>query len=913
MPAEILGVLERPAEAVAPPRVGDYSNFAGLTKGGVNADSAQYDPAVATSWPLVGRVDELALANAAIAESGAVVLTGAAGVGKTRVAREVAERIQSRVTRWVAATNTGRSIPLGAFAEFAGDCGPDPLQRVQGVIDALIDAEPPMTVLVCVDDAHLLDEQSASVVTQLVERRIAPVLMTIRDGQAVPEAIASLCARGRLPRTEILPFSVDDVTSLLESVLGATLDSTSAQRFWSYTRGNALYLRQLVADELAAGRLTQRTGVWIWDGAPRLSASLAELIGAAFGRLDESVVDVLDVLAVCDPVELPVLHGLTGAPAVDAAAAQGLVTVDAAAGLVHLAHPLFGEVRRDQAGTARLRNLRGRVGDAIGALPTRSPVQLVRRGVLVMDADGDRDSELLRAAADAALQLLDLDLAVELSRCAVQVGGGRAAQLTHALALGMAGGGSGCDDMLAALMATAEDGERAQLALMRAAILTWNMGQPQTAEALLDNTSEVISACGLASSCDALRASIWAQLGRPSAAVELAEAAMSAGPLQPLPAMFGSWALVIGHGDRGDIASLREAASTGYELAQSAPETSHLRFSLGLMEMAGLRLAGALDSMRAVAVRLRGQSQDVDVSHAFTAMLMGLVDLSCGDLASARRWLRESLARVAKFPDLSVSVCELAGLWLTTALAMSGDRVAAQQAYGETLKNFDGEILIWASEAQLAQAWLHAADESASQAMASAIGAARTARECGRPAHEVVCLQAATQFGSTATVDRLHELASTVQGPRVGAAYAHARALRRTDGSGLLAASARYEAFGDRVAAVDAAAQAAVALDKRGRHEASMAAASVARRVAAESGADTPAYRAMTCSTVLTRRQREVIALAASGLSNREIAERLVTSVRTVEGHLFRACQRTGTNTRDELIVWMKGAAPAPT
>ncbi|WP_157894389.1 helix-turn-helix domain-containing protein [Mycolicibacterium wolinskyi] len=667
----------------------------------------------------------------------------------------------------------------------------------------------------------------------------------------------------------------------------------------------------MIADEAAAGRLTERSGMWIWDGAPSLSPSLVELIGSSIGRLDDSLVDVLDVLAVCDPVELTVLQQLLGPSVVGAAAERGLVTVDQVAGLVHLAHPLFGEVRRDQAGTARLRNLRGRVADAIGALPSQSPVQLIRRGVLIKNADGNRDPELLRTAAEAALQLLDLDLAVELSRCAVQVSSDRAAQLTHAMALGMAGGGSGCDDMLSALMSTADDAERAQIALLRAAILTWNVGQPAAAEAVLDSASEASWACGLAPSSDALRASIWAQLGRPSAAVELATAALSGGALQPLAEMFGTWALVIGHGDLGQLDQLREAAARGYELALTAPEASHLRFSLGLMEMAGLRLAGAPESTRIVAARLRGQSQDVDVSHAFTAMLMGLAELSCGNLVSAQRWLRESLARAAKFPDLSVSVCELSGVWLTTALAMSGDRPAAQEAYDKTLKNFDGDIVLWQSESRLARAWLHAVNGSASLAMESALDSARVARKYGRPAHEVVCLQAATQFGCTSAVDRLQELSTTVQGPRVGAAYAHARALRKADGPGLVTASGLYEAFGDRVAACDAAAQAASALYKREQHEASTAAASTARRLAVESGADTMTFRAMTCSAVLTRRQIEVIALAASGLSNREIADRLFTSVRTVEGHLFRAYQRTGTNTRDQLVAWLQGAGPA--
>ena len=43
--------------------------------------------------------------------------------------------------------------------------------------------------------------------------------------------------------------------------------------------------------------------------------------------------------------------------------------------------------------------------------------------------------------------------------------------------------------------------------------------------------------------------------------------------------------------------------------------------------------------------------------------------------------------------------------------------------------------------------------------------------------------------------------------------------------------------------------------------------------------------------TTLTARQCEVAALVAQGLSNRQIAERLSVSIRTVEGHRYRARQ----------------------
>jgi DNA-binding NarL/FixJ family response regulator len=57
-----------------------------------------------------------------------------------------------------------------------------------------------------------------------------------------------------------------------------------------------------------------------------------------------------------------------------------------------------------------------------------------------------------------------------------------------------------------------------------------------------------------------------------------------------------------------------------------------------------------------------------------------------------------------------------------------------------------------------------------------------------------------------------------------------------------------------------------------------------------------------------TDRQREIISLAAQGLSNKQIADRLVMSVRSVEGHLFRASQRVGANSREQLISMLHGA-----
>jgi DNA-binding CsgD family transcriptional regulator len=85
-------------------------------------------------------------------------------------------------------------------------------------------------------------------------------------------------------------------------------------------------------------------------------------------------------------------------------------------------------------------------------------------------------------------------------------------------------------------------------------------------------------------------------------------------------------------------------------------------------------------------------------------------------------------------------------------------------------------------------------------------------------------------------------------------------------------------------------------------------AAARARRLAeACEGARTPALVAAARPLPLTEREREIVTLAAQGLSNREIAERLVVSIRTTEGHLYRASAKLGITNRAELAPLLRG------
>jgi non-specific serine/threonine protein kinase len=55
----------------------------------------------------------------------------------------------------------------------------------------------------------------------------------------------------------------------------------------------------------------------------------------------------------------------------------------------------------------------------------------------------------------------------------------------------------------------------------------------------------------------------------------------------------------------------------------------------------------------------------------------------------------------------------------------------------------------------------------------------------------------------------------------------------------------------------------------------------------------------------LTRREREVITLVAQGLSNREIAARLVVAQRTAEGHVENILSKLGFTSRAQVAGWL--------
>jgi DNA-binding NarL/FixJ family response regulator len=78
----------------------------------------------------------------------------------------------------------------------------------------------------------------------------------------------------------------------------------------------------------------------------------------------------------------------------------------------------------------------------------------------------------------------------------------------------------------------------------------------------------------------------------------------------------------------------------------------------------------------------------------------------------------------------------------------------------------------------------------------------------------------------------------------------------------------------------------------------------VTRRLIEEFASHTPAAQAPRSLDALTDREREVMALVGAGMSNEEIADRLVVSPATAKTHVSRAMGKLGARDRAQLVVY---------
>jgi DNA-binding NarL/FixJ family response regulator len=252
-----------------------------------------------------------------------------------------------------------------------------------------------------------------------------------------------------------------------------------------------------------------------------------------------------------------------------------------------------------------------------------------------------------------------------------------------------------------------------------------------------------------------------------------------------------------------------------------------------------------------------------------------------------------------------------ARLLLARAYAALGRKDDAERVLADAAEHTGTSVALHEPQRTISKAWLAAAKGMERRAIELALLAADDAHQAGQYAVEAEALHHAARFGERTVAERLAALTDKVQGDVVSLQARHAAAVAAADPGALDTASAEFEEAGFLLSAADSAALAATLHDGAGDRRKSMESSARALRLADQcGGAATPAIKAAARPLPVTAREREIAELIAAGLTNKEIAEQLTLSIRTVEGHVYRACFKLDVADRDELAKLIRQEPP---
>jgi DNA-binding CsgD family transcriptional regulator len=422
--------------------------------------------------PLVGRRDEMAalddeFARAAAGEFRVVMLSGEAGVGKSRLARELLARHPEAAGMFARAHPLGVTAAFGVWAEaidpllqgrsdreVTAACGGllDDLSslfhRVAVIRGSLPDREPPLPrllqglaalmrnltvqapVIAVLDDVHYADASSWEALRyfarHLDDTRLLVVatgrLADLAEREVATQALFELDEDGLLERLAVVPLDRNTTCELAATIIGQPPSATLVDWVGERTRGNPLYVISLVR------ALLEEDADLSAPSLRRLPEGLTERMAARTRAADSTSRAVLEMLAVVGrPLPLSDLEALTelSAERLDAVLA-GLIAgravsegEQASGPIYELAHPLIRDVIYRQISGPRKRSLHrqtarsllesGRLAEAaLHFARSAQPGDAEAVGVLLDAMRQAEQREAFREALDLLSELVDI-------------------------------------------------------------------------------------------------------------------------------------------------------------------------------------------------------------------------------------------------------------------------------------------------------------------------------------------------------------------------------------------------------------------------------------------------------------------------------------------------------------------------
>lgn len=869
-------------------------------------------------WPFLGRAEELSRLFELLSDPDArgVVLAGPAGVGKTRLGLELLERADKAgmATARVMATNPLAGLPFGSVAVLVPEFKDswkvaEPVELARRLAEAVVERAADRRIALLVDDAHLLDEGSASLIHQLVMMNAAFVIATVRSGTSAPRPVVALWKEELTERVDLEALPDVTIEQVVSGFLGGPVSGALVSALASRSQGNMLFVRELVHGALAAQALRSEAGIWHLVGELHPSDRLVELVEARLTDVDEEERAALELLAVGEPLADRELEALVAEDVVERLEKRGLILTTLRAGQVtaSLAHPLYGDVLRAELSAAKMRRLARELAEIAEAADVHQPDDLLRIGNWRLRCGGG-DAGALLGAARVAYERFDYSLARQLAKAAEDAGAGFEAQLLQAELTALHGDRAGAEAMLAALAALVVDpDQRSRVALARAdnALLRVQL-------------DDVIRICddAVASGIERGRVALgarrsWAVLYKegPQAALDASEnLLLECHTDADLVAVSCGRALALAHAGRTEDALAH--AAMGEEAHRAAwaefhwPVAMHSVYRCEALIGAGRFVEAEQIALCAYQAALDEQSR---WNQAYAAHVVATALVARGRVRSALRYALETCALFSEFGEPLTLAPGLLCLAYTAAVGGKASTAA------DAIRRFDALDLPpsyqwhWAG-ARHARAWTAVAAGDLPGARRLFEEEALAAERTGDLVMTGAALHGLVRIGhADRATERLRNLATRVEGELAPTRADHAEALVGRDRDRLEAVSSAFEAFGADLLAAEAAADAAVLWRQAGDPRKAMAvehhAASLLDRC--EGAVTTPATLSVETRARLTPAERDTALLASEGYSNKEIAGRMYVSTRTVEARLQHVYSKLGISRRGDLRACM--------
>jgi DNA-binding CsgD family transcriptional regulator len=858
--------------------------------------------------------------------SQAVYLMAGPGVGKTSVTDAVWEKLAAEMTVLrIHGSSSLAKVPYGVLAPYTSGLAPEEADSPVAVLRAVwahfqklkessgAKGGTDAPVLLVVDDAHHLDDATASMVVDMTSAGWATVLAAGRPRPGLPQPLNQLWYDGLAERIDLRPLSGEQVKEVVEQRLEGTVPVSTVQSLWSASGGNPQLLDCLLSDAAAAGTLVQRNGIWVLLGPlPADGPRLSDLVVKDLLRRTPEEQDALKVIALAEPVPRHLVEDVCGAGVVRALLDNQVVAESAAAQTeLRLTHAILGESTRRQVSISRSLQLRQKLDAHLDSAAVSAEGRL----------------RMVEWSLECGLEVPDRDL--------LDAGQLAAATFNNAGARLMAGH-----------VQAPELQARARSITARA---HFNEGKYREAAELLDDCWLDVAGDPEGPQVLMLRASTHMALGKsvPSLRAESRRQLEEAGT-EPE----GSWQDTI-HGllEMADAADhegisgvIRSLGTADPGTAPSIEATQHV-VAQALLAQA-LVAAGRSHQAHAAAAAagpfLPALNGGLYFFNEFVLTRLALSTLAAGNWESAEHELSGYPAeRTEGASTFGGGIQALRGLGLLrqgqlerayqvllpAVEALRVNDPLQEFRFGSSLAFYAAARLGDTAQAKrLEQDFISARHASGPgcDALAEAYAAAAAEyldrkgsglnrlRELAasesvadRPGTRMECLILCSDLGERSLAKELASLAASVEGRWAAGWRQLAQAWASEDADVLMETASALEEAGLVNLAREAYARAGALLDGAGERRRARQAIAHREKCDQELGErfrESP-FVASVPSVHLTRRERDIVELAVQGLSDREIAQQLMVSVRTVEGHLYRSYVKLGVRRRDELAL----------